>query len=691
MNLFVFTPIVILAAVVVHADATAVLLSLLREFQKESDAIVRLAGFSKEWCDDASRQNVGMAQALQGELDDASDAVQQMKSDEKRLQSELRLSKSTQKERDDQLGDAVSTSNFATAEFDSEHEQLTQTLEVSKKALRLLKAQANSDAQQQLELGRADGIVNSLLQTSTDRMTEEEKHVMLAYSNDPKPGQSQELVQTLSTFHTRVEAERNAASSDHQSMAQKLWSLTDRLNSSIMESKSQGASLGMEMAQRKRERTRLEGKISVLTSILDKVEANNRKAGTTCSVDAQHAAQIQKYITQVSDDVRTTLKKMPALSSELLFNLQTVIPEQPPVSSFLQVKSESQAHKARDPVSAIMKDLEGLANEFTEDSSIFAEAERALVASRKSREVAKRMATDGTVEGFASSSINDIYAYLKSDELPQSSSAQLPSEERLLLRDSGDLTKVTDVYQNLLTRVNAEEQSVDGQLKWCSSIARDAIADVNAVTRSLKLTAAKLNLVQDAISDYEKSVAFSKSQQNSVSARAVQLQKLAAVEDKQLQQYSDSLKVYGQQLLSLLTTLEQEQASSPQNRKGADVVRGLLEKVEKQQGMLEQWRVQSKERRQAQLVALTALEQAFAAGIKANSKRLVRLKVEAQALTSLASSKADDRSLSEKYVQLSKDLCSDVRAKQLQGHSSTLHDEAKSIRRSLTILSPPAA
>merc|ERR1719375_2821768 len=129
---------------------------------------------------------------------------------------------------------------------------------------------------------------------------------------------------------------------------------------------------------------------------------------------------------------------------------------------------------------------------------------------------------------------------------------------------------------------------------------------------------------------------FNRQQQDALAKRSAQLQKLSEVEDSQLQQSYSALKEYGQQLLSLVSELSSK--SSAEERKGAEVVRSLLERVEKHQGLLQQWRVQSKDRRAAADTAFTVVRQALADGVKQSERRLVRLKVESQVLTSLASS-----------------------------------------------------
>merc|ERR1719352_1766360 len=123
---------------------------------------------------------------------------------------------------------------------------------------------------------------------------------------------------------------------------------------------------------------------------------------------------------------------------------------------------------------------------------------------------------NNNINGFASSSIQDIYAFLKSDD--QGGGASLPGEERMLLRNSGDLATVQGLYKDLIGKVHTEEKAVDDQLKWCSSIARDAKVDSDAVARSLKWTTAKLNLVQVAMSEYQSTISFNSAQARSIEA-----------------------------------------------------------------------------------------------------------------------------------------------------------------------------
>jgi hypothetical protein len=682
------------------SNAAAILLSLLKELQKESENIGHLTSISQQWCDDALHQTRNMDQVIQGQLDDATIAVQQIQSDEKRLQSELTLAQSTQQQREQQLQDALATSKFAAAEFESEKDQLNKTLEASQHAVKLLKTEMQVDRQdeerkdEEDQLGGSDGAVASFLQISGDHITDDDKNLLQNYITDPQAiaaARPQEMLAALTKLKSKLEKEQSQTFAEQQVMSLRLWSFTDHLNSSIMESKSQSASISMEMSQRKREQTRLNGKIGTLTALLRKVEASKKAMSDLCDDDKQHKMQIEKYIAEESEVVHSTLKQMPALSSELLFDLSSVLPA-PATFDFLQRASKQKVHthsKMHDSVNPILKDLQAMAKQFPEDSTQFTKAAHDLRVGR-SFQAAKAAPVDQQpvdgIKGFARSSIQDIYAYLKSDD-GQGGGVSLPGEERMLLENSGDLHKVTDVYQKLLDHVHTEEKSVDDQLKWCGSIARDAKVDSDAVARSLKWTGAKLNLVRVAMSEYESTIQFNTLQQKAIAARQSQLQKLVQVEDSQLQQSHNSLKDYVEQLTSLVSELIGK--VNADERKGADVVRALMEMLEKHQGLLQQWGVQNKDRREAVDSALKVVQSALADGKKQSERRLVKLQVESQVLASLASSKAKDKELSEKYVQISQSLCSSDRAKKLQASGVGLRQEASAVQRSLTALSQP--
>jgi len=684
----------------VSVDGAAILLSLLKELQKQSQAVGQLASISSKWCSDAAHEETGVSQVMQGQLDDATIAVQQIRSDEKRLESELALALATQRQREQQLQDATSTSSFAAAEFSSEQQQLNSTIDACQHGMRLLKAQIQMDTSQQEQLGSADAIVNNLLQTGGDHMTEDEKNIMTEYASDPKPSQTsaagarpQELLTTLTKLHDRLKKEQTLAFQEQQVMSLRLWSFTDHLSSSIMESKSQAASISMEMAQRKREHTRLDGKIAALTALLSKVEVSKQAVSTACTLDSKRSSEIQKFIAEESDSVRTTLKKMPSLSSELLFDLNTVLPTAPSFPSFLQVRSKSNAaqegkDKLHNPVDPIVKDLDMMSQKFPAEASMFADAKKDVMSQKSVMpDIQDDSKPSDSIHGFASSSIQDIYAFLKSDD--QGGGASLPSEEKMLLSSSGDLGRVTSIYQKLLDQVEGKEKTVDDQLKWCGSIARDAKVDADAVARSLKWTDAKLNLVRVAEKEYNRSVAFSKEQQKIITDRSAKLVKLADVESGQLQQSYNALKEYGQQLISLQTELEQK--TSVEERKGVEVVKALLEKVDRHQGMLTRWQAESKNLREAVTAAFKDVSQEFANGAKQSSRRMVRLKVESQVLASLTSAKAKDKQLSERYVQLSQQLCSGSKAKELQAKGAKLREEATAVQKSLTALTQPLA
>merc|ERR1719440_2711657 len=104
-------------------------------------------------------------------------------------------------------------------------------------------------------------------------MTDAERSTIAEYAGDARAGEEpQVLLDTLLNLRARLVKEQGNAPSEQQATSARLWTFTDHLNASIMESKSQAASILMEMAQRKDESTRLDSKIASLNSLRSKVE-----------------------------------------------------------------------------------------------------------------------------------------------------------------------------------------------------------------------------------------------------------------------------------------------------------------------------------------------------------------------------------------------------------------------------------
>merc|ERR1719491_1190820 len=105
--------------------------------------------------------------------------------------------------------------------------------------------------------------------------------------NSPRV-RAQQLMMKLRRMYTQLAQQKTGAVQERNSMLERLWSFTDKLNSSIMEAQSQVAAITMETAQRKREHARLSGRIAGLASLLHAVNASAQVTEATCIEEERH-------------------------------------------------------------------------------------------------------------------------------------------------------------------------------------------------------------------------------------------------------------------------------------------------------------------------------------------------------------------------------------------------------------------
>lgn len=518
---------------------------------------------------------------------------------------------------------------------------------------------------------------------------------MASYLNDPRAAedgssgdQAHELVRTLTDLNNRLQLDRDHASQEHQGMRQQLWALSDHLNSSIMEIASQAASIRMEMAQRNREHTRLQSRLSALQRLLAKAKASQAATSEACDDQQQMQAEILHYTGEEVESVRQVMKKVPLESSEILDDVAAASP------TFLQIQTSTGSQSA---LRRVFRGLRRMADKYPEESAWFVDAEHQLNQPAKDGAMAKRLAqhTDRSLVQTkvgtknSSSSIQSIEQFVKTS-LPEDSNpdvARLPGEERLLLANAGQLEPVRNLYGSLLGDAQAKEKGMSDQLNWCASISRDAKVDGEAVSRSLKRTHAKLNLVKEATASSEKSATYCKEQQDAVTMQLDQLRPISDSEDRERQRSQSVLNEHFKQLVSLERELSER--PSQEDRQAAELIQGVLKQVKLHQKSLQQWHERSKKTRDAVHAADASLSKALADERQRNSRRLLWLKAEAQALSALAHSKVNDVMLSGRYLKLSETLCSKEHAAFLTTQDQRLREEVSVLQKFVTSLNAP--
>jgi hypothetical protein len=207
-----------------------------------------------------------MIETIQRKVDETNIMMRQIQSDSKRLESELSLIQANNEEKGKQLQEADDTESFATEEYTESQKDMDKTIEAARHAVRLVSSVIENPHTRHSQSGDVEAVGN-LMQLNSDAMTDAEKSIMSAYVDDPKPTDNtrpQELLSTLNEMLSRLESDRTSADSEHVEQARKLALFSDHLNSSIIETQSQIASIQMEMAQRQREETRLQGQVADL-------------------------------------------------------------------------------------------------------------------------------------------------------------------------------------------------------------------------------------------------------------------------------------------------------------------------------------------------------------------------------------------------------------------------------------------
>lgn len=670
-----------------QADAASVLTALLKRLQAEQGERAQASSERSQWCSVASTQKTSIEEAIQRRLDEAAIELRQISSDSKRLDSEMNLVQSTEREQKQQLVDASSTEQFAVEEFASEQRQVEQTVEAAHHAIRLLTSHnvaARSGTGQAADVGA----VSNLMQLGAEGMTDAERQIMSSYV-DPKPAAAtgsaaprpQELLQTLRTLTKRLEEERDSGRQERERMARKLWAFGDHLNVSMVETRSQAAAIDMELAQRKRERTRLTGKTTDLAGLLKAVEASKATTAVACQQETAQDVQMGKYLAAELDSVRLALEQLSPDGSDVFLEL-------PGSPSFLQIKQREAP--AAGPARYVLGDLADLAQQFPEDSAWYIDKAQALALSGARRTPTAAEAVPSARQsspagpgaagsgGSASAALRDIQQFADSETSPEDAASL--AADRSLPTDPEQVRSIKGIYQNLLAKVQNKEQGVSNHTSFCQALVRDAKVDGAAMGRSMKRMDAKLNLVKVAMLEYEKGSKYNVAQSKTIEALGKQLGELAKRDDQRGESFYRQLNSFGQQLRNLVMQLGQE--PSEEQRRGAELVRGLEQKILNHQGLLQSWRQVSAKRRDSVERADKAVQTALLTDVKHNNRRMVRLKAELSFLTSLSHAKANDKTLGERFRELSGNLCSADRMKKLQAEDAALRKQATTLQKS---------
>jgi len=669
-----------------QSDASSTLTALLKNLQAEQESAGHFSGTFQQWCQNSEGQKQGIIETIQRKVDETTIMMRQIKSDAKRLQSELSLIQANNQEKVKQLAEADDTESFATQEYEESQKDMDKTIEASRHAVRLVSSAVQNPHTRHTSSADVDAVSN-LMQLNSDSMTDAEKSIMGAYVDDPKPTDTtrpQELLNTLNDMLSRLESDRSAADKEHDDEARKLALFSDHLNSSIIETQSQVASIQMEMAQRQREETRLEGQVADLERILKSAKDGKASTHTVCFQHKQEKGQVEQFIRAEIDAVKTVLEQASPESADMFLDVAGPV-------SFLQVRQDSSSDVSNSPIRYVLGDLSSMAKKYPEEAAWYiSEANDLAPKMSKTAAIAVTAhvepavpSNEAATNSATSDPLKDIQQFVNSaDSQDGGDVTGLTGEARPLLSDPQEVQKIKSSYKSLLARVQAKQRAVQDREKWCESTLRDSKLDGALVGQNLKRMNAKLNLVKVAMLQYEKSSQYYVEQGKFMESQVNKLAELSQEEEHQYSKGYQTLSDFSKQLMSLATELTQ--VLTTEERRNADMVKSLVQKLENHQNMLEvehrMWGKWKEELVQADSAIQTALN----TNIQHNDRRIVQFKTESSFLTSLSHAKQNDYALSDGYKQISRQMCSKNIVSSMKNEADTLQKQATELQNSFT-------
>lgn len=613
------------AASVEPADVEANLAPMLLDFTQELKTGVSSgtenAAHVVGWCKVARGTKAGMASVLLRQLDETGMALKQVALEEDRLGSEAKLADAALTEQRQRLAAAAATGEAANATFETEAEHMDKALKAAFRAQEMLSMKQLQQAQ--------DG---------SDDVPSEDVPMTDDVSSGLELSQSQQMLQKLRVMYTKLNQEKSVAVSQHSTGLQKMAAFQDHLNSSLMDSVSQVASISVETSRRKRERSRLQARRAGIEALLGAVRVSVKATDEACSEEELHQGELGELITAEKKAVAALLRSLRAGEVTGDAAAESAGDAAP---AFVQLFSESAASEGANVLRSTAAQLRGLAQRFPTSAAL-------LEDSAKLRGVLmNKTAVDADP-------LAKIQAFVSSEHQHYGTSAHDAARHY-----------ARDLYTNLVGDVRKKAMELVEQRSQCSALTRDAAVDEAALTRSLKTVEAKLHMTKAAIAEYQRSSEYYKAQSSLLDSQLNELRGLAAVAKEQLADGQGArLQGFAQKLLNLAS-----EGASEDEGKTAQV---LAQRIEEHRNQLQQ-----RADRLAKQVAAVAQADgpllSFLQEEAQQSQRLLRrVAAEAELLESRAAAKADDEKLGQHFRSLVENVCTPQKLQQLNENSEEL-------------------
>lgn len=648
-------------------DGASPLLSLLKELRAEKEANVRLTSSLAQWCRGALKQKAGMAEALRWKLNEAKATARQLDMDERRLGGELSLASSAHQEKQQQLATAVSTADGAAADYASQQEELEKTMNAAANAVKYIE-------QSQDGLFR-DLAGPTLLQIASKNGMEG----LLAHGHGAKSADAEELLQMVVRLRDRAQQERDDGAKQYRVVQQKLWTFTDHLNSSIMESQSQLAAIGAELAQRKREHSRIDAKIEGFSALLTAVGASKDATGAMCLDQGRRHGGVMDFISRETNAVKDLVNQLPT-------GFVSASP------SFLQVHQQDRGlQQVRDSLEALEQNFPGEAALYDEGLHHVEETQQDALVQTAMKPAAVKVQNSGADDqgrdaADDSKGSTDALQDIKQFVSANADVGEDSKDSEPLFSDPTTVKKVQGVYAALAGNLQSKQKAVADQAGWCASIRRDAAVDVAALSRSTKRIEAKVNIAKVAMAENTRSSEYDASQQKAIESQLGQLRDFLGEEDREQARSVDALNEHAHRLFA-----EANDVGQDGNGQRIQMIKDLSQMIDGHQLALQQQQAHLTEQRDAIESADKAIQRLLAQEARHNRHRLVRLRAEAQMLSSLEEARREDQGLGQRYDEVANKMCSQGRLRQLNSKEQELEREAVALHKAWASNAGPAA
>merc|ERR1719329_434463 len=281
----------------------------------------------------------------------------------------------------------------------------------------------------------------------------------------------------------------------------------------------------------------------------------------------------------------------------------------------------------------------------------------------------------GTAPDASADPLHDIAEFAA--DAPSASSAQAVQS----LNDLEAPKKIKGLYKSLSNRLTDKEKAVGNLERWCSSVVRDAQADDDAISRAAKRTDAKLDLAKVASLESERDAGYYQKQHDLLAAQLASLHSTAEEEGAEFTRSREIIKAFSKQLISLASELSDD--ITDDEKRSADMARAFVEELEHHEDKMQEWHEGFQRMQEEIESADKVMQSTLADNVKRNQRRLVKFKAEAQLLSSLSNAKEFDKTMSDRYRQVSMSVCSKDRIQAMDKKEEELQREVVELQTSL--------